>query len=82
MDLQRRRTEWLSRTSLGLAKRTMTIEFYGTKSQYGAFSNFARYPVNIDGVIWPTSEHYYQAQKYAGQPREEAIRQADRKSVV
>jgi ribA/ribD-fused uncharacterized protein len=54
----------------------MTINFYSTSGEYGAFSNFARYPIFLGGKRWRTSEHYFQAQKYAGTPREEEIRLA------
>jgi ribA/ribD-fused uncharacterized protein len=53
------------------------IKFYKTGDDYGCFSNFAAYPVYIDGKLWPTSEHYFQAQKFTGTPHEEAIRQAN-----
>ena len=33
------------------------------------FSNFYRSPITIDGVSYPTTEHYYQAQKFAGLER-------------
>jgi N-glycosidase YbiA len=52
------------------------IYFYSTKElPYGCFSNFAAYPFELDGQTWPTSEHYFQAQKFAGTPDAEAIRQ-------
>jgi ribA/ribD-fused uncharacterized protein len=51
-----------------------TINFYRTKDSYGDFSNFASFPIEIDGVRWPTSEHYFQGQKFVGQPFAEAIR--------
>jgi ribA/ribD-fused uncharacterized protein len=54
----------------------MNINFYHLNEPHGAFSNFARYPIRLHGKTWPTSEHYFQAQKYAGTPREEEIRQA------
>ena len=50
------------------------IFFYSTKDAYGEFSNFAAFPIEIDGRIWPTSEHYFQAQKFAGTEHEELIR--------
>jgi ribA/ribD-fused uncharacterized protein len=28
----------------------------------------------MKGLLWPTSEHYFQAQKFVGTPHEEAIR--------
>jgi ribA/ribD-fused uncharacterized protein len=51
------------------------IAFYRTREAYGAFSNFAPYPIELDGLRWPTAEHYFQAQKFAGSPHAEAIRQ-------
>lgn len=41
-----------------------TLDFYSRSKPYGEFSNFALFPVFVDGEWWPTSEHYYQAQKY------------------
>src|SRR5262245_55405732 len=52
------------------------IHFYRTGDDYGCFSNFAPYPIKLKGKGWPTSEHYFQAQKFAGTEHEEAIRQA------
>ena len=51
-----------------------TINFYSTKDSYGEFSNFAAFPIDVDGARWPTSEHYFQAQKFRGQPFAEVIR--------
>src|SRR5262245_16180868 len=50
------------------------ILFYAAKEPYGEFSNFAPYPITLKGKVWPTSEHYFQAQKFAGTEHEEAIR--------
>jgi ribA/ribD-fused uncharacterized protein len=50
------------------------IHFYRTGDYYGSFSNVARYPIEVDGRVWPTSEHYFQAQKFAGTEHEEAMR--------
>ena len=50
------------------------IRFYATGEAYGAFSNFAAFPIRLKGKTWPTSEHYFQAQKFAGHPDEEEIR--------
>lgn len=50
------------------------IRFYRVSEQYGEFSNFAPYPIKIKGKEWSTSEHYFQAQKFAGTKHEEAIR--------
>lgn len=48
----------------------MTIRFYRTRDPYGCFSNFSRHPVTVDGVMYPTSEHYFQWAKHA--PRDAA----------
>ena len=40
------------------------IHFYSTTGEYGCFSNFSRHPVFLKGKRWPTSEHYFQAQKH------------------
>jgi len=53
---------------------TRAIFFYSTKDAYGEFSNFAAFPIEIDGRTWPTSEHYFQAQKFAGTEHEELFR--------
>lgn len=50
------------------------IRFYLVNEAYGCFSNFAAYPIEMDGQIWPTSEHYFQAQKFAGTAHVEEIR--------
>lgn len=67
------------------------ILFYRTTEPYGAFSNFSRHPIELDGKTWPTTEHYFQAQKFKGtdpewmekirlskSPREAADRGRDR----
>jgi ribA/ribD-fused uncharacterized protein len=40
------------------------INFYSVSDEYGQFSNFAPFPIDLDGERWPTSEHYFQAQKF------------------
>ena len=52
------------------------IEFYSTTGEYGCFSNFSRHPIFLKGKRWPTSAHYFQAQKFAGEPDEEEVRMA------
>ncbi len=55
----------------------MPIYFYGSKEQpYGCFSNFSAHGFELDGLWWPTSEHYFQAQKFAGSPHVEEVRRA------
>ncbi|MCK6509188.1 NADAR family protein [Myxococcota bacterium] len=52
-----------------------TIRFYRVDDPYGEFSNFSRHRIHLKGKPWPTTEHYFQAQKFAGTPHEEAVRQ-------
>jgi len=52
------------------------IIFYRLNEPYGEFSNFSPHPFEIEGKVWPTSEHFFQAQKFAGTEHEEAIRLA------
>lgn len=51
-----------------------TIHFYRASDPHGYMSNFSRHPVSIGGKTWPTTEHYFQAQKFAGTEFEEEIR--------
>ena len=52
------------------------IRFYSTTGDYGSFSNVSRHPITLKKKRWPTTEHYFQAQKFAGTPHEEAVRMA------
>lgn len=52
----------------------VVIHFYTTTGEYGCFSNFSRHAIHLDGKRWPTSEHYFQAQKFRGTEHEEAVR--------
>lgn len=59
-----------------------TIYFYSTRKQWREFSNFAQFAFELKGKRWPTSEHYYQAMKFEGQPYEEVIRAAPNGSTA
>lgn len=50
------------------------ILFYRLNEPYGEFSNFSPHPFRLKDKLWPTTEHYFQAQKFAGTPHEEEIR--------
>lgn len=53
----------------------MAVYFYSDREQpYGCFSNFSAHGLVLDDLYWPTSEHYFQAQKFAGTPIAEKIR--------
>ena len=51
------------------------IKFYKVNDEYGFMSNFAPYPFSDGSRIWPTSEHYFQAQKFLVPHIQEKIRQ-------
>ncbi|MDB6066944.1 MAG: hypothetical protein JWR26_3152 [Pedosphaera sp.] len=53
-----------------------TIIFYRLNEPYGEFSNFSAHPIELEGRVWPTTEHFFQAQKFVDTEHEEAIRQA------
>src|SRR5258708_1382919 len=53
------------------------ILFYRVREPFGEFSNFAGFPIEVDGKQWPTVEHYFQAQKFAGTDHEEVIRRLE-----
>ena len=50
------------------------IHLYRVADAHGCFSNFAAYPIELDSKIWPTSEHYFQAQKFLDTEPQERIR--------
>ena len=50
------------------------IKFYDRSSPYYEFTNFYPAPTTLDGKLWPTSEHYFQAQKFVSTPYMEIIR--------
>ncbi len=52
------------------------IRFYSASGEYGGFSNFSPHSITLKGKTWPTSEHYFQAQKFAGMSDEDEVRQA------
>jgi ribA/ribD-fused uncharacterized protein len=53
------------------------INFYSTKDDYGCFSNFSRHKIILKDQSWKTTEHYFQAQKFAGTMHEGELRLAD-----
>ncbi|XWV25060.1 hypothetical protein QJ856_gp0717 [Tupanvirus deep ocean] len=42
-----------------------TICFYNSSCKYYEFTNFYAVAIHIDGIWWPTTEHYFQAQKFS-----------------
>ncbi|WP_461451243.1 NADAR family protein [Mucilaginibacter sp.] len=40
------------------------IKFYKVEEPYGVFSNFSPSPIILTSEIWPTAEHFFQANKF------------------
>jgi len=45
-----------------------TIEFNSKSASYSELSNFHLSPFMLEGKMWPTVEHYFQAQKFPTNP--------------
>ncbi|WP_353166305.1 NADAR family protein [Empedobacter brevis] len=41
------------------------LKYYRVNDPYGSFSNFAPFPIFINGKLWKTVEHYFQANKFS-----------------
>lgn len=50
------------------------VYFYEVEDEYGLFSNFAPRPIELEGKVWPMSEHYYQAHRFEGTYLMETVR--------
>ncbi|MGQ0628458.1 MAG: NADAR domain-containing protein [Phycisphaerales bacterium] len=53
------------------------IRFYHSAKAWGWLSNFSHHAVFLHDRVWPTVEHYYQSQKFAGTPNDELVRLAE-----
>lgn len=60
-----------------MADAPRVVNFYSVSNEFGEFSNFAAYPITLDGERWPTSEHYFQAQKFEDEAYRAKIRKAN-----
>ena len=54
----------------------MPIYFYTKNDEFGAFSNFSNHGIEVDGLWYPTVEHYFQSMKFNDPDYRERIRQA------
>eukprot|EP00243_Klebsormidium_subtile_P003514 TRINITY_DN16932_c0_g1_i1.p1 TRINITY_DN16932_c0_g1~~TRINITY_DN16932_c0_g1_i1.p1 ORF type:complete len:160 (+),score=39.82 TRINITY_DN16932_c0_g1_i1:257-736(+) len=59
---------------MAAAVSSTDVLFYGLKGEFGEFSNFFPAPIELDGKTWPTTEHYFQAQKFHDEALQERIR--------
>ncbi|MEM7155250.1 MAG: NADAR family protein [Myxococcota bacterium] len=55
---------------------TEVIRFYSVADDYGELSNFAQFPIKVGKKTWPTSEHYFQAQKFESERDRADVRKA------
>jgi N-glycosidase YbiA len=60
-----------------MEETTAIVKFYSVSDEFGEFSNFAAYPIAIDDRQWPTTEHYFQAQKFEDAAYQQKIRKAN-----
>ena len=58
------------------------VKFSGVSDKNGYFSNFASFPVTIDGKTWPTVEHYVQARQFKNGEYDEEILKYRSASIV
>src|SRR5262249_5587707 len=70
----RKPPQWSGAMTKPAKPQPCVIRFYAVKAEYGELSNFAPYPITLRGKRWPTSEHFFQAQKFASSHDQEAIR--------
>ena len=69
--------EKVAEAPVAAQENTTPIEFYSKIPAYREFSNFFPSAFDLDGKRWPTTEHYFQAQKFTATPEyQEEIRLA------
>src|SRR6218665_2527508 len=56
---------------------TPAIRFFMPDAPYGWLCALSPHPVEIEGTLWPTAEHYYQAQKFPFHPVVQHLIQAE-----
>ena len=57
-----------------MSSTPVKILFTKTNAQYGFMSNFAAYPITVNGLVYPTNEHYFQSVKFVDPVYAEHIR--------
>ncbi len=56
-----------------MSRQDKPVKFSGVSEKNGFFSNYASFPVNLDGKTWPTAEHYVQARQFKDKNLEEEV---------
>ena len=52
------------------------IEFFGKDKPYFGFTPYSRHSVYLDGIVWKTLNHYFQAQKFTSNNEKQKIKDA------
>lgn len=58
------------------------IYFYSKSKEYFEFSNFSNHPIEINGKVYPTNEHYFQSMKFIDEDYAEQIRLAPTPAIA
>jgi N-glycosidase YbiA len=58
------------------------LYFERDRADFGFLSHFHFAPINLDGEMWPTVEHFYQAQKSDHPDYRAAVRSAERPGLA
>lgn len=53
------------------------IYFYEPDDDHGFLANFFPCPITVSGEVWPSSEHYYQAQKFEDPTLQSQVQHAE-----
>lgn len=59
-----------------------TIRFYKEFGEYGYLATYSKHGFLKDGILWKTSEHYYQAQKFFEPDVKKRIAEAETPKVA
>jgi N-glycosidase YbiA len=65
-----------------MAEAAGVVNFYSVGDEFGEFSNFAPYSITLDRQRWPTTEHYFQAQKFEEAAYRQKIRAANSPTIA
>ena len=68
--MKRAREDEETASAVACTEKGAAILFYKEQEvPYGCFSNFSRHAVTMGGRVFKTSEHYFQAMKFAATPK-------------
>ncbi|MBC7303189.1 MAG: NADAR family protein [Nocardia sp.] len=58
------------------------MRFHRLSDEYADLTNFARFPIVLAGRVWPSTEHWFQANKFTSARIQETIRNAPSPQVA